>query len=97
MHAFQLHAALHDWEPLVSHGCVAPGAQVPPPEHPPQLSVPSLQVAVCVPQLPHDRVVAPVQVHLPLWQLEPLGHAWPHVPQLLASLVVSAHTPEHDV
>jgi hypothetical protein len=28
------------------------------------------------------------QLHTPLWQLAPVGHTWPHMPQLLGSLDV---------
>ena len=72
--SFQVHAVLQDWVPFVSHTRVAPDAQAPIPEHADQVNVPSLQTAVCVPQLPHDRVVGPAHVHLPPWQLAPVGH-----------------------
>jgi hypothetical protein len=95
----QAQEALHDAVPLVSHGSVAPGVHAPAGmEHADQVSVPSLHVAVCVPQLPHERVVEPAHVHLPLAQLEPEGHTWPQAPQLLASVpVMLVQTPEHVV
>ena len=95
-HAPQPHAALQVCVPVPSQLCVALGAQAPCPVHADQPDhVPLLQVRACVPQLPQACEEGPAHVHWLFWHDVPLAHAWPHVPQLLASLVVSTQAPEH--
>jgi hypothetical protein len=55
--------------------------------------VPSLQVRLCVPQLPQACDVAPLHVQTPAWQVDPCGQAWPHAPQLAASVFSFTHAP----
>jgi hypothetical protein len=92
------HETLQVCEPLASQIWVAPDAHAPWPAHADQADhVPPVHVRVCMPQLPHACDDAPLHVHWPLWQVEPVGQAFPHVPQLPLSVVTSTHEPPQAV
>jgi hypothetical protein len=85
-------------DPLLPQVCVAPGAHPPWPEHADQADqVPPVQVRVSMPQLPHVCDEAPLQAHWPFWHADPVGHAFPHVPQLPLSLVTFTQAPPQAV
>jgi hypothetical protein len=84
--------------PLVSQLCVALGAHAPWPEHADHADqVPPVHVRVSVPQLPQACDAAPLHPHEPFAHEEPLGHAFPQVPQLLLSVCLLTHAPPHAV